>query len=73
MIFAVGSWPLIYDALRLIDKRINKMPAFIKKAKMLADSIRHIPYKSTLSYPTQTCFTYYLTLLLTKQHLQETK
>jgi threonine aldolase len=41
--FSVGSWLLIYDALRLIDKRINQMPAFIEKAKMLADSIHHIP------------------------------
>jgi threonine aldolase len=41
--FSVGSWPLIYDALRLIDKRIKQMPAFIQKAKRLADSIRHIP------------------------------
>jgi threonine aldolase len=40
--FSVGSWPLIYDALHLIDKRIEQMPAFIEKAKNLADAVRHI-------------------------------
>jgi threonine aldolase len=41
--FSVGSWPLIYDALHLIDKRIEQMPAFIEKAKQLANTVRHIP------------------------------
>lgn len=40
--FSVGSWPLIYDALQLIDKRIEQMPAFIEKAKELANAVRHI-------------------------------
>ena len=40
--FSVGSWPLIYDALHLVDKRLEQMPAFIEKAKVLADKIRHI-------------------------------
>lgn len=41
--FSVGSWPLIYDALHVIDKRIEQMPAFIEKAKQLANAVRHIP------------------------------
>jgi threonine aldolase len=40
--FSVGSWPLIYDALHLIDKRIEQMPEFIVKAKVFADEIRSI-------------------------------
>jgi threonine aldolase len=40
--FSVGSWPIIYDALQLIDKRIRQMPAFIEKAKVLAGGISHI-------------------------------
>jgi threonine aldolase len=40
--FSVGSWPLIYDALHLIDKRIKQMPAFIEKAKDIAGAIKHI-------------------------------
>ena len=40
--FSVGSWPLIYDALHVIDKRIKQMPAFIEKAKDIADAIKHI-------------------------------
>ena len=40
--FSVGSWPLIYDALHLIDKRIEQMPAFVEKAKILANAVRHI-------------------------------
>jgi threonine aldolase len=41
--FSVGSWPLIYDALYLIDKRLEQVPTFIEKAKDLANSIRHMP------------------------------
>ena len=40
--FSVGSWPLIYDALYLIDKRLKQMPAFIEKARVLARTIRNI-------------------------------
>ncbi|MFT4810056.1 MAG: threonine aldolase [Paraglaciecola sp.] len=40
--FSVGSWPLIYDALDVIDNRIEQMPAFIEKAKQLATAIQHI-------------------------------
>jgi threonine aldolase len=40
--FSVGSWPLIYDALHLMDKRVRQMPAFIEKAKVLASGISHI-------------------------------
>lgn len=40
--FSVGSWPLIYDALHLIDKRIEQMPVFVEKAQELANAIRHI-------------------------------
>ena len=40
--FSVGSWPLIYDALHLIDKRIKQMPAFIEKSKDMADAIKNI-------------------------------
>jgi threonine aldolase len=40
--FSVGSWPLIYDALYLIDKRIEQMPTFIEKAKQLVNAVQHI-------------------------------
>ncbi|GAA0854602.1 threonine aldolase family protein [Aliiglaciecola litoralis] len=40
--FSVGSWPLIYDALRLLDTRIAQMPEFVRKAGELASSIGHI-------------------------------
>jgi threonine aldolase len=41
--FSVGSWPLIYDTLHLIDKRLQQVPAFVQKAQVLADTISHIP------------------------------
>lgn len=39
----VGSWPLVYDGLRLLDKRIEQMPQFIGKAHEFAAAIADIP------------------------------
>lgn len=40
--FSFGSWPMILDSLRLLDKRIKQMPEFIAKAKSLAASIEDL-------------------------------
>lgn len=40
---SVGSWPLVYDGLRLLDKRIGQMPQFIGKANELAQAIVNMP------------------------------
>lgn len=39
----IGSWPLVYDSLRLLDTRLEQMPQFIGKANELATAIADLP------------------------------
>lgn len=52
--YSVGSWPVVYDALRCLDSLVNLMPDFVRHAKVLAEAISELETVSVTPTPPHT-------------------
>ncbi|GJM09324.1 MAG: hypothetical protein DHS20C11_16000 [Lysobacteraceae bacterium] len=49
----VEPWPMIFDALRLLDQRLTRMPLLVSNAQTLAQALQHVADLKVIPNPPQ--------------------